>query len=178
MDRLHFGARARRRALLQRLAVWLWVASVLGAAAGLPGLSGGGLLERLAARGALLERAGAAVPVSRSAAAAVRFRRGVFESRPRPTPSPSAGAASLTGILAAAAHEFGLDPGYLIAVAHCESTLDPNAVNPAGYYGLFQFDDGTWAAYGYGSIFDPVAQARTAARLLAAGQASRWPSCA
>lgn len=157
--------------------MWLWLASVFGAAAGLPGLDGG-LLERLAARGALLERAGTAVPVSRSAAAAVRFRREAFENRPRPTPSPSPSPATLGGILTAAAHEFGLDPAYLISVANCESTLNPNAVNPAGYYGLFQFDQGTWAAYGYGSIFDPVAQARTAARLLAAGQASRWPSCA
>jgi soluble lytic murein transglycosylase-like protein len=85
---------------------------------------------------------------------------------------------SITAILTAAAQEFGLDPGYLIAVARCESNLNPNAVNPTGYYGLFQFDESTWTAYGYGSIFDPVAQARTASRLLAAGQASRWPSCA
>jgi hypothetical protein len=51
-------------------------------------------------------------------------------------------------------------------------------VNPAGYYGLFQFSTGTWAGNGYGSIYDPVAQARTAARMIAAGGASRWPNCA
>jgi soluble lytic murein transglycosylase-like protein len=81
-------------------------------------------------------------------------------------------------IIAAAASEFGIDAAYLLAVARCESDLDPNATSPAGYHGLFQFDLETWSAYGYGPIYDPVAQARTAARLLAAGEAERWPNCA
>jgi hypothetical protein len=65
-----------------------------------------------------------------------------------------------------------------LSVADCESTLNPTAYNAAGYHGLFQFDQTTWSAYGYGSIYDPVAQSRTAARLIAAGQQSRWPNCA
>jgi soluble lytic murein transglycosylase-like protein len=80
-------------------------------------------------------------------------------------------------VIYSAAAEAGLSGGYLLAVANCESGLDPRAYNAAGYYGLFQFDQQTWMSYGYGSIYDPVAQARTAARLLAAGQASRWPNC-
>ncbi|MGH2819414.1 MAG: transglycosylase family protein, partial [Actinomycetota bacterium] len=84
----------------------------------------------------------------------------------------------VTEIIDAAAAEFGIDGGYLLSVAECESGLDPGAVNPAGYHGLFQFDETTWEAYGHGSIYDPVAQARTAAELLAAGEASRWPNCA
>jgi len=52
------------------------------------------------------------------------------------------------------------------------------AYNAAGYHGLFQFDEQTWAAYGYGDIYDPTAQSRTAARLIAAGESSRWPNCA
>lgn len=85
---------------------------------------------------------------------------------------------SITEIISAAATEFGIEPGYLISVAECESGLDPSAYNAAGYHGLFQYDDTTWSAYGYGSIWDPVAQARTTAELLAAGQSSRWPNCA
>jgi soluble lytic murein transglycosylase-like protein len=81
---------------------------------------------------------------------------------------------SLTETIYAAANEFGLDGDYLLSVAACESDLDPGAVNEVGYYGLFQFDEPTWAAYGYGSIWDPIAQSRTAARLLAAGEAERW----
>lgn len=34
------------------------------------------------------------------------------------------------------------------ALAQCESGGNPRAVNPAGYYGLFQFDLGTWASVG------------------------------
>jgi soluble lytic murein transglycosylase-like protein len=81
-------------------------------------------------------------------------------------------------IIAAAGAEYGVDADYLTSVAWCESDLDPGAVSPAGYYGLFQFDQQTWAAFGYGSIYDPVAQSRTAARMLAAGMSDRWPNCA
>ena len=94
-----------------------------------------------------------------------------------PSPDPIV-ANSTTGIIYAAAAEFGLDPAYLLSVASCESGLNPTAYNAAGYHGLFQFDQTTWAAYGYGSIYDPTAQSRTAARLIAAGQSSRWPNCA
>jgi soluble lytic murein transglycosylase-like protein len=87
-------------------------------------------------------------------------------------------AGSLAEIIYNAASEFGLDGGYLYSVASCESGLNVQAYNGAGYHGLFQFDQSTWSAYGYGSIYDPTAQARTAARLIAAGQSSRWPNCA
>jgi hypothetical protein len=87
-------------------------------------------------------------------------------------------ASSIESIIYDAAAEFGLEGSYLVSVAVCESGLNPEAYNPAGYHGLFQFDNTTWSAYGYGSIFDPIAQSRTAARLIAAGQSSRWPNCA
>lgn len=45
-----------------------------------------------------------------------------------------------------------LDPpgkAYLDGLAQCESGGDPQAVDPSGtYYGLFQFDYGTWASVG------------------------------
>ena len=34
-------------------------------------------------------------------------------------------------------------------LARCESGVNPNAYNPAGpYYGLYQFDEGTWRSIG------------------------------
>jgi Transglycosylase-like domain len=99
--------------------------------------------------------------------------------RPSATPTPlAAPAGTVTSVIYAAAANAGISGSYLLSVANCESSLDPGAYNAAGYYGLFQFDQQTWAAYGYGSIYDPVAQANTAARLLAAGESSRWPNCA
>ena len=114
----------------------------------------------------------------------MRFRAVSFETRPDPTPTPEpvpepvAPEGSIADIVYDAAAEYGLSGAYLLSVASCESGLNPTAVNPAGYHGLFQFGTGTWATEGYGSIYDPVAQARTAARMIAAGQASRWPNCA
>jgi soluble lytic murein transglycosylase-like protein len=84
----------------------------------------------------------------------------------------------VTSVILSAAAEAGISGSYLLSVAECESSLDTRAYNSGGYYGLFQFDQQTWSAYGYGSIYDPVAQSHTAARLIAAGQSSRWPNCA
>jgi len=192
MERLHFGARARRRARLKRMAGWGAIASLTAMALHVPGSDAGwqllvGLTGR---RAAALAPNGNAVETSESATATMRFRRAAFASRPPVTPPPSAPDAPSTeaaatapegiipDIVYTAAAEFGIDGSYLLAVANCESTLNPDAYNPAGYHGLFQFDFSTWGAYGYGSIYDPVAQSRTAARLLAAGQSSRWPNCA
>lgn len=97
---------------------------------------------------------------------------------PSPVPAPVAPAGSLSSVIYNAAAQAGIDGNYLLSIARCESSLNPRAVSSSGYYGLFQFDQETWAAYGYGSIYDPVAQSQTAARLIAAGQTSRWPNCA
>lgn len=97
---------------------------------------------------------------------------------PSPVPVPAAPAGSLSSVIYNAAAQAGIDGGYLLSIANCESSLNPQAHSSSGYYGLFQFDQSTWAAYGYGSIYDPVAQSQTAARLIAAGQTSRWPNCA
>jgi soluble lytic murein transglycosylase-like protein len=105
-----------------------------------------------------------------------REERAEEAAAPAPEPAPEPG--TVSGIIAAAAAEYGLDADYLTSVAWCESSLDPGAVSPAGYYGLFQFDQSTWAAYGYGSIYDPVAQSRTAARMIAGGLSEKWPNCA
>ena len=83
----------------------------------------------------------------------------------------------VVGIIYAAADEFGVDGGYLVSIAQCESSLSPGAYSSAGYKGLFQYDDATWATWGYGSVWDPIAQARTTAELISLGQSARWPNC-
>jgi resuscitation-promoting factor RpfB len=65
-------------------------------------------------------------------------------------------------------------------VAQCESGGSPRAVNPAGYYGLFQFDLRTWRSVGgSGNPVNASAaeQYMRAERLYAQRGASPWPSC-
>lgn len=195
MQRLSFGARARRKARWRRAVPWLWAASVAAMVLGVPGSHvGADMLHRLGLDKGEMR----GIETTESAAGLMKFRGGTFQMRPVATPEPTpepepvvaapapveaaavpvAPAGSITAIIYAAAAEFGLSGDYLLSVAACESGLNPSAVNAAGYYGLFQFGSGTWATEGYGSIYDPVAQARTAARMLAEGQASRWPNCA
>lgn len=197
LPHLHFGrtgaGKDRRKRIMGRLAIVALIASLFG----LPGVNLGFefLGERLGAGEDRLTRADLrGVTTSESAEGLMRMRGNMFQNRPTPTPTPTetptpeapepvtepvaAPAGSVSEILYAAAAEFGIDGAYLVSVASCESGLNPGAVNPAGYHGLFQFAESTWAAYGYGSIYDPTAQARTAARMLAAGMAGQWPNCA
>ena len=71
----------------------------------------------------------------------------------------------------------GLDWG---ALAHCESGGNPRAVNPAGYYGLYQFDLGTWGSVG-GSGLPTAAsageQTYRAKLLFKQRGRSPWPTC-
>ncbi len=196
MKRTFFGPRASRRARLKRRLGVSVLATATSLLIGIP--AGLGPLNALGVFGAdsppTETKPGKGVEASDSHASIVRFRREAFKKRekpvkpePKPTPAeteepveaaPVAPAGSIEEIIGTAATEFGLDPGYLLGVASCESGLDPSAYNEAGYHGLFQFDEQTWGAYGYGSIWDASAQSRTAARLIAAGEASRWPNCA
>jgi len=62
-------------------------------------------------------------------------------------------------------------------IAFCESTYDPNAVNPySGAQGLFQFLPTTWQGTPFASAspFDPRANAQAAAWLLQAYGPSQW----
>jgi Transglycosylase SLT domain len=202
VDNLRFGTtalrRARRRRWIRRLALGLWVLTTLGVVAGTP-------LARNTAGNVVRGFAGSEAGGSSVQSDALfagpkpgpeptetlgqdtekkKLPEVVAQARKerRRDGGSSLDAAyasgSVTEIISAAATEFGIDPGYMISIAECESGLDPAAYNSAGYHGLFQYDDTTWGAYGYGSIWDPVAQARTTAELLAAGQSSRWPNCA
>jgi soluble lytic murein transglycosylase-like protein len=185
MDKLYFGARARRRfrrARAKRAMVVLWLVAL---GAGVPGatavldwtqeaLSKGTTPHAITGSP---EHVSAALIPAKDMKAELHTEQEKREASPDPIEATAA-ATSTNSVIFAAASEFGLDPNYLLSVAVCESGLNPSAYNPAGYHGLFQFDQTTWAAYGYGSIYDPTAQARTAARLIAAGQSSRWPNCA
>ncbi len=197
--------KARRKRFRARLGVACLLAAVLGVPGVNLGfeLLGHGLASGEAPSLSRSDLRG--ITTSQSAEGLLRLRGDLFQSRPTPTPTPThapepepepepapvveaepepvavaapAPAGSVSEILYAAAAEFGLDGAYLVSVASCESGLNPAAVNPAGYHGLFQFAESTWASYGYGSIYDPVAQGRTAARMLAAGMAGHWPNCA
>jgi Transglycosylase-like domain len=196
--RTFFGPRLTRRERLKRRLGATVLATGASLLVGIPaGMGSLGALSSLSGTASPAETKPArGVEASESHSSTVRFRREIFKARekpvkPEPTPEPSeaeaqeaveatptAPAGSIEEIIASAATEFGLDPNYLIGVAACESGLDPSAYNEAGYHGLFQFDEQTWGAYGYGSIWDPSAQARTTARLIAAGEGSRWPNCA
>ncbi len=119
---------------------------------------------------------------SRELVASVEVQAPVAEVRrigTRPPPGPS----EIVAIIRAAAAAWGADPDQLLRVAYCESRYNPNAYNPSsGASGLFQFLPRTWAAnsvragYGGASVFEPVANANTAAYMFASGQARQW-SC-
>jgi hypothetical protein len=68
------------------------------------------------------------------------------------------------------------------ATAQCESGGDYTAVNAAGYYGAYQFDQSTWDAYapeGYQGVnpaeAPPAVQDQAYAAAAAAGD--HWPNC-
>jgi resuscitation-promoting factor RpfB len=79
---------------------------------------------------------------------------------------PSTGKANLSGAWA--------------KVANCESSGNPKAVNPAGYYGLFQFDLRTWRSVGGSgnpTNASGAEQLMRAKKLYAQRGASPWPVC-
>jgi hypothetical protein len=107
-----------------------------------------------------------------SAAVAEVRRVGTF------VPAPSS---DIQGIVRAAAASWGADETQLLRVAYCESRYNPNAYNASsGASGLFQFIPSTWAissvraGYAGASVFDPTANANTAAYMFAGGQARQW----
>lgn len=173
------------------------------AAIGVPGATFGlGVLSGQAHEAPHFTAVSAGVETSRSAKGLMSFRRQVFEARPSPSPSPEppppppepepeavaaapapappppAPAGSVVAIIHAAAARHGVSGDWMVSIAQCESGLNPRAVNPAGYYGLFQFSRSTWAAYGSGDIFDPAAQSEATASMLANGGSGHWPNCA
>jgi soluble lytic murein transglycosylase-like protein len=65
----------------------------------------------------------------------------------------------------------------MIAIARCESGLNPQAYNrSSGASGLFQFLPGTWRTTPFASysIFDPWASANAAAWMWSQGRRGEW----
>ena len=66
------------------------------------------------------------------------------------------------------------------ALANCESGGNPRAVNPAGYYGLYQFDVSTWRSVGGSGMphhASPEEQTYRAKLLYKQRGRSPWPNC-
>ncbi|MCL5460145.1 transglycosylase family protein, partial [Loigolactobacillus coryniformis] len=66
------------------------------------------------------------------------------------------------------------------AVAKCESGGNPATNTGNGYYGLFQYDIGTWANYGgyaRADLAPAEVQLAKAKETFARRGASPWPSC-
>ena len=94
----------------------------------------------------------------------------------RPTDEYGYSQELIRGFIADAARRFGQDPDEMIRVADCESTLDAQAVNPAGSYGLFQFVRSTWEStpYADNDVFEAWANANAAAWMWANGRRHEW----
>ena len=117
---------------------------------------------------------------SRTLIATTQLEAPVAEMRrvgTKPPPVPS----EIEAIIRAAADTWGADPTQLLRVAYCESRYNPNAYNASsGASGLFQFLATTWApnsvraGYAGASVFDPVANANTAAYMFSRQQARQW----
>jgi uncharacterized protein YabE (DUF348 family) len=74
----------------------------------------------------------------------------------------------------------GVDSLNWAALADCESGGNPRAVNPAGYYGLYQFSLGTWHSVGgSGNPIDNSSSEQTyrAKLLYQKSGAGQWPVC-
>lgn len=94
------------------------------------------------------------------------------------TYAPQTGNA-VTDAIAAAAARWGVSYYWLLRVATCESGLNPNAYNPSGASGLFQFMPSTyWYFAGRigetRSYWDPYGAANVAAYMFSIGQAYQW----
>jgi Transglycosylase-like domain/Putative peptidoglycan binding domain len=66
------------------------------------------------------------------------------------------------------------------ALARCESSGNPRAVNPAGYYGLYQFSPATWRSVGGSGLPSRASageQTRRAQTLFRRAGSSPWPNC-
>lgn len=84
-----------------------------------------------------------------------------------------------TEAISEAAARWGVDFNWLLRVATCESGLNPNAYNPSGASGLFQFMPGTYWTYAAQigetrSYFNPYGAANVAAYMFHLGLAYEW----
>lgn len=96
---------------------------------------------------------------------------------PAPAAPPAKTGDNIVDIITEAAINYGQSPAAMLAVARCESNLDPAVVNrSSGASGLFQFLPGTWRTTPFKtySIFDPWANANAAAWMWQQGRRGEW----
>ena len=111
------------------------------------------------------------------------LREGIAELRDRVRKAERAEEAEATGVptgAVSAGTVAGVPLSTLEAIAACESGGDPTAVNPAGYYGKYQFDMGTWASVGGSGNPAEASESEQdyrAALLYSRAGSSPWPVC-
>ncbi len=95
---------------------------------------------------------------------------------PGPGNGPNYTREEVIGFIYAAADRYGQSRSAMLRVAECESNLNPNAVNPTGSYGLFQFVRSTWdtTPYAQYDIFDAWASANAAGWMWSVGRRGEW----
>lgn len=98
----------------------------------------------------------------------------------KPVQAPVApGVQAIKNIITKWAKYYGIDPGWPLRIAACESGYNLRAYNPSGATGLFQFMVATFNANypragAGGDIYSAEDQSRTAIWMLAHGQAGQW----
>jgi hypothetical protein len=97
-----------------------------------------------------------------------------------PEPAPTTVPAPSTSTTTTASNPSYSSGAVASSTVQCESGGDYTAVNPAGYYGAYQFDQQTWDAYapsGYAGVnpaeAPPAIQDETAASV----PYDAWPNC-
>lgn len=101
-----------------------------------------------------------------------------------PTPTPTA-AADLEALFTKYADEKSVNRELLKKIAVCESNLNPNALSPHGYGGLYQFAESSWRSTRTAMNLDPNPTLRfnaeeaikTAAFKIATNGPGAWPNC-
>ena len=116
-------------------------------------------------------------------ATGAELREGIADLRDRVRKAERAEEAEATGVptgAVSAGTVAGVPLSTLEAIAACESGGDPTAVNPAGYYGKYQFDMGTWASVGGSGNPAEASESEQdyrAALLYSRAGSSPWPVC-
>jgi hypothetical protein len=119
------------------------------------------------------EKDGDVVPATQEQVLASLETMKVTLNPPEPEPVAATGATTATtGYTGGAAASS--------ATAQCESGGDYTAVNPAGYYGAYQFDQSTWDAYApsdYAGVNPAEAPPAVQDAAAASVPYDAWPSC-
>ena len=137
-------------------------------------LSGAAAIATVAAAGAAAQEPNASADVSLSTGAKTQM---ALVNVPKPEPKkPEAPAIPQpeNGTIE------GVSVATLESIAACESGGDPTAVNAAGYYGKYQFDESTWASVGGSGNPAEASEAEQdyrAALLYSRAGSSPWPVC-